>query len=360
MNALGAMDPGSNQRFLRLIKMFAVFLAITANLTCERKTAHPAEPPENVFPPLTDTIPYEKLGQGKLVFERLGPQENNYSGVYVIDLNNRSSWGIGSGVFDAAAVSPNGQKIAFTRLASYPADTLFDVHIMDINGLNIQNISFIQGQDGSPSWMPDSRQVLFWVGNPEPSLYRQSPVPNPADRTLIRAFVYEGTRVWTLEGPVSVSQDSKLAFTAHFSLSPSGIYTMDLDGSNLRRIASVDIDGASLLSPAWSPDGQKIAYLKYLRDSAKEFASLEVVVINANGSNPQQLAKFETAKVTGFYAGQNDISLCWCPDGSKIAFNKKEEGNLISHIYVINSDGSGLAQVTFAEGVTDRSLSWSN
>ena len=91
-----------------------------------------------------------------------------------------------------------------------------------------------------------------------------------------------------------------------------------------------------------------------------DFTSLELIVMNADGSNPRSLAKFETENVTGLWSGQNDISVCWSPDGSKIAFNKKEEGDFISHIYIINSDGSGLTQVTFAEGVTDRSISWSN
>ena len=195
----------------------------------------------------------------------------------------------------------------------------------------------------------------------EPPLYRQSPVPNPVDRTLIKTFSYEGNKVWSLEGPFSVSQNLKLSFVAYFSLSPWGIYTMDIDGSNLRGIASTDSSQpGAFYSPAWSPDGQKIAYLLYFRDFNYDFTSLELIVMNADGSNPRSLAKFETENVTGDWSGQNDISVCWSPDGSKIAFNKKEEGDFISHIYIINSDGSGLTQVTFAEGVTDRSISWSN
>ena len=310
---------------------------------------------------MTDTIPYEKLGQGKLVFERIGPSENNYSGVYVIDIYNQSSWGIRSGVFNSIAVSPGGQKIAFTRHAGYLADTAFDVHVMDIDGANIQNVTSMEGQDRMPSWTPDSSQILFWVALGEPPLYRQSPVPNPVDRTLIKTFSYEGTKLWVLYGPFSVSQNLKLAFAAFFSLSLWGIYTMDIDGSNLIKIAS---KGSSQLgafySPAWSPDGQKIAYLLYFRDFNYDFTSLELIVMNADGSNRRSLAKFETTNVTGVYSGHNEMSLCWSPDGSKIAFNKKEEGHLISHIYIINSDGSGLTQVTFAEGVTDRSISWSN
>jgi len=225
---------------------------------------------------------------------------------------------------------------------------------MDINGSNIQNVTFMEGQDRSPSWTPDSSQILFWVDLSEPPLYRQSPVPNPVDRTLIKTFSYEGNKVWRVEGPFSVSQNLKLAFAAFFSLSLWGIYTMDIDGSNLIKIASTDSSQpGAFYSPAWSPDGQKIAYL------LDGNTSLELIVMDADGSNPSSLAYFEI-NATGMWSGQNDISVCWSPDGSKIAFNKREEGHLISHIYIINSDGSGLTQVTFAEGVTDRSISWSN
>ena len=356
MNIKRIMSVITTYKFMRFIIILAIFLAITTNFACQEAT----DSTINGLPPLTDTIPYEKLGQGKLVFERIGPSENNYSGVYVIDIYNQSSWGIGSGVFDSPVVSPNGQKIAFTRHAGYPADTLFDVHIMDIDGSNIQNVTFMEKQDRTPSWTPDSSQILFWVALGEPPLYRQSPVPNPVDRTLIKTFSYEGTKLWVLYGPFSVSRNLKLTFAAAFS-SAQGIYTMDIDGSNLRKIAPTDSSQPGpFYSPAWSPDGQKIACLLYSRDFNYDFTSLELIVMNADGSNPRSLAKFETTNVTGIYSGHNEMSLCWSPDGSKIAFNKKEEGHLISHIYIINSDGSGLTQVTFAEGVTDRSISWSN
>ncbi len=362
MNIKRIMSVITTYKFMRFIIILAIFLTIVTNFACIGDKEEPIEPEESIgpsFPPLMDPIPYEKLGQGKLVFERIGPTGNNYSGVYVIDIYNQSSLGIGSGVFNSPAVSPNGQKIAFTRLGI--TGTAYDVHVMDIDGSNIRNVSFMGGQDRTPSWTPDSSQILFWLASGEPPLYRQSPVPYPVDRTLIKTFSYEDNKVWSLEGPFSVSQNLKLTFAAFFSFSDQGIYIMDIDGLNLSKIASNDSSQpGNLYSPAWSPDGQKIAYLLYFRDYNDEYTSLELIVMNADGSNPQSLAKFETENVTGTWSGQNDISVCWSPDGTKIAFNKKEEGELVSHIYIINLDGSGLTQVTFAEGVTDRSISWSN
>ena len=79
--------------------------------------------------------------------------------------------------------------------------------------------------------------------------------------------------------------------------------------------------------------------------------------MDANGDNSITLAELNMS--ASMYAEDNNISLCWSPDGSKIAFNKPEY-DLCSHIYVINADGTNLVQVTSAAGVTDISVSWGN
>jgi Tol biopolymer transport system component len=241
---------------------------------------------------------------------------------------------------------------------------------MDIDGSNIQNVTSIEGLEHQPSWTPDSSQILFWTESEDQVLYRQSPVPNPGDRRLIKSFS-PGTHpvpgvVWNIQSPFSVSPEWKLVFAAYLRVSTvlptPAILTMDIDGRNLQAIESSPPADAKYYSPAWSPDGQTIAYLLNFKDSndINLYTFLELFVMNADGSNPRSLAKFETNATGAWASSHNDISLCWSPDGSKIAFNKKEEGNLISHIYIINPDGSGLTQVTFAEGVTDISVSWSN
>jgi len=84
---------------------------------------------------------------------------------------------------------------------------------------------------------------------------------------------------------------------------------------------------------------------------------MEIIVMDADGSNPISLAKLEARGKSG-WGGEHKITLCWSPDGSKIAFTKPD-GDLIAHIYMINSDGTGFTQVTSAEGVGDINLSWS-
>jgi Tol biopolymer transport system component len=337
----------------RIFTLIVILMGILSSFACEERATPPQEPEkpeEEKAPPLEDGIPFDKLGFGKLVFHRFGPPDNNYSSVYVIDINERQSWGILYGASTAPMVSPDGSKIAFSKLAG---DTLFDIHVMNIDGSNIQNISHIEGQDRLPTWMPDSMKMLFWIGEYK-TLYRQSPIPNPPDRQLIKDFSTEGS----ISSPFHVSKDLKLAFVfAPFGPVVRKIYTMNIEGASYRPIIADPPEGFECRSPCWSPDGQKIAYLLVPRSNRN---SLEVIVINADGKDARSLAKFEISSSGGWASSywDNDFSICWSPDGSKLVFNKKD-GDYCYHLYLINIDGTELSQVTLAESVTDRSVSWS-
>src|SRR5437879_9571458 len=98
-----------------------------------------------------------------------------------------------------------------------------------------------------------------------------------------------------------------------------GVYVMNAtDGSGLVRLTSGR-------SPAWSPDGSKIAFTR----------SDDVYVMNADGRGIVQLTN----------TPGSDNQPAWSPDGSKIAFTSVRDGN--HEIYVMNAvDGSGVVRLT--------------
>lgn len=97
-------------RLVYRLLLAAIGCFTLANMGCNKENAVESSIPTSSFPPLTDPIQFDKLGQAKLVFERLGPY-----GVYVVDIDHRRSWGIG-GVGGGTAASPDGQRIAYTTL----------------------------------------------------------------------------------------------------------------------------------------------------------------------------------------------------------------------------------------------------
>jgi dipeptidyl aminopeptidase/acylaminoacyl peptidase len=91
-------------------------------------------------------------------------------------------------------------------------------------------------------------------------------------------------------------------------------------------------------SPTWSPDGRQIAFVR----AAGRFPSL--FVVNTDGSGLRQVT-------TGITVEDPE----WSPDGSRFAFS----GGPGSDIFVVNADGSGLRSLTGAEIGNAANPSWS-
>jgi len=118
-------------------------------------------------------------------------------------------------------------------------------------------------------------------------------------------------------------------------------YVVKSGGSYKLQIA--DSDGANaqtalnsrepIISPAWSPDGRKLAYVSfqlkkpivYVHDLA---AGLQSVVANFKGSNSAP---------------------AWSPDGQRLAVVLTKDG--LSQMYTLNVDGSGLKRLATSSSI---------
>ena len=83
--------------------------------------------------------------------------------------------------------------------------------------------------------------------------------------------------------------------------------------------------------PARSPDGTKVAFSS-IRDR-----NLEIYVMDADGGNPVNLTRDDAF----------DSAPAWSPDGQRIAFERNSSGGGGGpQIYVMNADGSGVERLT--------------
>lgn len=131
------------------------------------------------------------------------------------------------------------------------------------------------------------------------------------------------------------------------------IYSMNPDGSDVTQLTNPPpaFPPAFDRSPAWSPDGKQIAFV---RQDAVDGAG-EIYVMNADGSALGRLT---------FSAG-NDLMPTWSKDGKRIAFvSARDDPSPVTassdgwDIYVMNADGSDVSRLTDTRGV-DRDPSWS-
>jgi TolB protein len=94
-------------------------------------------------------------------------------------------------------------------------------------------------------------------------------------------------------------------------------------------------------APSWSPDGQKIAFVRNRLDYGPDYS--EILVVNADGSGERALTRNAMAST---YAP------AWSPDGRRIAFESNWQ------VYVMNADGSGQRRLT-RNGARNFAPAWS-
>jgi TolB protein len=167
------------------------------------------------------------------------------------------------------------------------------------------------------------------IGAPNPKVKP----PGPKKPSLI-AFQSSRDGYWEInQHPALSPNGKKIAFRS--SRSGGGdIYVMNTDGSDQTRVTD---HPSSELQPHWSPNGQKIAFVRTL-DLGPEAYGDEIYVMNADGSDQTRL----TDNL------EEDWGPSWSPDGSKIAFINPREGNF--DIYVMDADGSNQTRLTYSPG----------
>jgi Tol biopolymer transport system component len=156
------------------------------------------------------------------------------------------------------------------------------------------------------------------------------------------------------------------------------VYVMDADGRNLRRLSADN--GASEYAPEWLPDSKSLVF----RSIYRPFGGQPTVLtfrVNADGSNLERIPDIPSQPIQqslsqrwvggkwGIYLTRDDITQKladikevypetpeWSPDETLIAFLAESQFKR-TEIYVMNSDGSELRQLTF-DGAAKTNLNW--
>ncbi len=146
------------------------------------------------------------------------------------------------------AWSPNGQWIAFVS----DREGTLDIYRMDVDGSNLIRLTN-QGTNGKPAWSPDSQLIAF---DSDRGVNHSIYIMNSDGEEL--EHVTENSQLWP---GCTWSPDGKQIAYAAGDLSAEGvdIYTIDVDGRNIKKITNMG-GGIRSVLPAWSPDGKWIAY----------------------------------------------------------------------------------------------------
>ncbi|MFZ4524887.1 MAG: Tol-Pal system beta propeller repeat protein TolB [Chlorobium sp.] len=203
-----------------------------------------------------------------------------------------------------------------------------EIYECDFDGHGLEQLTNSRSISLTPALSPDGKYLAYTDFS---SGYPALSIKNLADGKTFTA------------GQSGISIDpgwrnsSEVATTLSFE-GDQKIYLIKADGTISRRLTfSKGID----LSPSFSPDGNKMAYVSDRNGLPQIFI--------------EDLQSGQVSRLT--FSGRYNTQPSWSPAGDKIAYTTWESGSEIN-IFTIGVDGSGLKQLTENSGENE-SPSWS-
>jgi TolB protein len=246
---------------------------------------------------------------------RMTPKE-----IWVMDFDGRNQRQIThfNSLTIQPSVSPDGAKIAFTSYTK-GQPRIFVFSTDPVRDLRFYNQ--IASMNGQPSFTPDGKQIVY----------------SSSAGVCCRIFIanMDGSGFQAVTSPGSIDAEPKVnpktGQTILFSSGRSGpeqMYLMSLNGTDIERLS----DGTGEASnPAWSPDGQHVAFA-WTRGYAQ--GKFNVFIMDVGSRQYVQLTHDE---------GRNE-NPTFAPGGTHLAFMSTRNGR--EQIYSMLADGSGVQALT--------------
>jgi len=167
-----------------------IVIGIFCLIICSCESINEEKDPFKVISlePLSDEIPFEELGSGKILFQRINSSDT--SGFYIIDVDKRNSYGFTSNSdISWPYVSPDGSKIACKLRSSSDRNFIWSIYCMNIDGTNCIPVTN-SGGGFCPTWSPDGLKILYYTNDIDGPLYMLSATENSSDSVEMIKFNY--------------------------------------------------------------------------------------------------------------------------------------------------------------------------
>lgn len=248
--------------------------------------------------------------------------------------------------------SPIGQTIAYIHISINPNDTTYPtgLYVIDTTGNNRRLV--IAGSAYAPDWSPDGNRIAFQSGDifsisqlgdnlVQITTGGQSHLPSWSPNGLLIAFDRSGTSdragIWVVNTETHL--ETRIGIGGNPDWSPDSrrlVHLRAVTGVFGEEIVVIDTTGQGLVRltfnenndrhPKWSPSGASIAWTSFRGSTSW------VCLMDSNGANKRDL-------VEGAYPA-------WSPDSRQITFSGWSPTRDKAILWVINSDGTGLRQLT--------------
>ncbi|MGE3907984.1 MAG: prolyl oligopeptidase family serine peptidase [Chloroflexota bacterium] len=278
----------------------------------------------------------------------------------------------GAGRDRAASWSPDGRWLAFISDRDGQKGQLY---LMPTDGGEARRLTSDLSSIDGVVWSPQSDRLAFVArvrpeGQPsmlngsEPPVFREIPrIKHRFDgrgwldgRTHLFVVPREGGQPvqvtdgdWDDSSPAWSPDGTRLAFASNRTADRdwndvSDLYVVLATGGEVQNLTSGDY---ALGSPAWSPDGQMIAALGRSCD-APAGANVRLWTVPTTGGEPRCLTAdlditIGSDVLSDVRAGHLNLPPIWTADGSALRFLVSKRGNV--HFYEIAADGGSMRQL---------------